>query len=114
MLFSQVKETSSHLFYKSECDSSHLISIASLDFLLFSITILKVYMKGFRAEFSGSTKMAKATLTSPEIGMSPKARKPKRPMGNQHRKSVTATEINRLAIVMSQEVLVLSVFKVFF
>ena len=60
-------------------------------------------MKGFRAEFSGNTKMAKATFASPGMGMSARASKPHRPMGNQHRKSVTATDISRLAMVMSRD-----------
>ena len=80
-------------------ESSHWSNSASLDILLFSISMLKVYMKGFRAEFSGNTKMAKATFTSPGMGMSARASNPHRPMGNQHRKSVTGTDISRLAMV---------------
>ena len=48
---------------------------------------------------------AKATFTSPGIGV-PDASKPQTPIGNQHRKYVTAIEISRRAMVKSRETLV--------
>ena len=75
------------------------ISRASFLCLRFSISVLYVYKKGLRAEFSGRTKIAMATFTSLEMAVPEKAIKPNKPIGNQQRKSDTTTVIKRLAMV---------------
>ena len=49
---------------------------------------------------------AKTTFTSPGIGVPDDTSKPQTPIGNQHRKYVTAMEISRRAMAKSRETLV--------
>ena len=60
------------------------------------------------AELIGRAKMAMATLTSPGTATPLAASRPRRPIGNQHRKSDTAMVIKRRSMVMSWELFALS------
>ncbi|KAL8603655.1 hypothetical protein ACOMHN_017152 [Nucella lapillus] len=66
-----------------------------------SSSMWNVYKNGLSAELKGSTKMAMATLTCPEMGTPFLAIIPSRPMGNQQRKSVITTASRRRAMAMS-------------
>ena len=56
-------------------------SFPSRFFCSFSCIMSSVYRKGFKAELSGSTKMAMATLTSPDTAVPVVASRPSKPTG---------------------------------
>ena len=71
-----------------------------------------LFSQGVKGVLRGSTKITRATFTSPGMGVPVTASIPHRPMGNQPMKFVTAMVISRRAIVMSFDLLVEVTFKV--